>query len=105
MNDHELSGELARLERELAMRPWASPNASLRQRILTATSQPIPSCVTPMSMMEFAVATAAAVLLCANLSMSLANQTDCGLARSLDRNRLDAYLGSRELSENLHLDP
>ena len=89
MNDDELSPELARLERELAMRPRASPSASLRQRILAAR-QPILSCATPMSMMEFAVATAAAILLCANLSMSLANQTDCGLARSLDRNRLDA---------------
>jgi hypothetical protein len=90
MNDDELSPELARLERELATRPRASPDPSLRQRILAATSQRIPSGVTPMSMMEFAIATAAAVLLFANLSMSLANQTDYGLARSLDRNQLDA---------------
>jgi hypothetical protein len=90
MNDDELSPELARLERELAMRPRPSPNAGLRQRILAATSQPIPSRMVPMTMTEFAVATAAAVLLCANLSMSLANQSDCGLARSLDGNRLDA---------------
>jgi hypothetical protein len=90
MNDDELSPELARLERELATRPRASPDASLRRRILAATSQSIPTGVTPMSMTEFAVATAAAVLLFANLSMSLANQTDCGLTRSLGTNRLDA---------------
>src|SRR5438105_3214023 len=110
MNDDELSGELARLERELAMRPRASPDASLRQRILAATSQLIPSCVTPMSMMEFAVATAAAVLLCANLSMSLANQLalplQYGPYLTLSRaTPFPANLGGRELSENLHLDP
>ena len=43
-----------------------------------------------MSMVEFAVATAAAVLLCANLSLNLANQTDYGLGRGVYGERHDA---------------
>jgi hypothetical protein len=90
MNDDPLPPELARLEQELVLRPRRLPDAGMRQRILTAASQPIPLGRAPMNMMEFAVATAAAVLLCANLSLSLSNQTDCGLSGKPDTEHLAA---------------
>ncbi len=90
MNDDPLPAELARLEQELATRPLPSPGAALRRRILAATSPALPFCARPMSMMEFALATAALVILCANLSLSLSNQTDCGLKGQPDSRQLDA---------------
>ena len=89
MNDDPLPPELARIEQELATRPMASPGAALRRRILATTSQPLPFRAAPMSMMEFAMATAAGVILCANLSLSLSNQTDYGLNGQPDSKRLD----------------
>jgi hypothetical protein len=90
MNDDPLPPELARLDQELATRPMVSPGDALRRRILAATSQALAFRAAPMSMMEFAMATAAGVILCANLSLSLSNQTDCGLNGQLDTRRLDA---------------
>jgi hypothetical protein len=90
MPDEELPPELARLERELALRPMPLPSAGLRQRIQAAASRRISPQASPMSMVEFVLALAAVILLCANLSMSLANQTDYGLARSFDTARIDA---------------
>jgi hypothetical protein len=90
MPDEELPPELARLERELALRPMPLPSAGLRQRIQAAASRRISPPASAMSMVEYVLALAAVVLLCANLSMSLANETDYGLSRSFDIARLDA---------------
>jgi hypothetical protein len=90
MNDEQLPPELVRLEQELARRPMPLPSAGLRQRIEAAASLRISPSASPMSMVEYVLALAAVVLLCANLSMSLANQTDYGLSRSFNTTRLDA---------------
>jgi hypothetical protein len=90
MNDEQLPPELVRLERELALRPMPLPSAGLRHRILVAASQRISPPASLMSMADYVLAMAAVILLCANLSMSLANQTDYGLSRSFDTTRLDA---------------
>ena len=89
MPDEELPPEHLRLERELALRPMPLPSAGLRQRIQAAALTISPA-ASPMSMVEYVVALAAIILLCANLSMSLANQTDYGLSRRFDTARLDA---------------
>ena len=89
MNDEQLPPELIRLERELARRPMPRPSAGLRHRIQAAASQRISPPTSAMSMVEYLLAMAAVIFLCANLSMSLANETDYGLSRSFDTARLD----------------
>jgi hypothetical protein len=90
MHDDSLPPELLALEEELAWRPTQEPDPGLRGRILAAAHRRSEVPAVPVSMVEFVVVTAAAVLLCANLSMSLANQTDFGMARNLDGGRLEA---------------
>lgn len=90
MRDDSLPPELLALEEELAWRPTHEPDPGLRRRILAAANRQIEVPAVPVSLVEFVVVTAAAVLLCANLSMSLANQTDFGMSRRLDGGRLEA---------------
>ena len=89
MNDDELPPELVRLEQELALRPMPLPRRGLRQRIHAAASSTISPPASPMSMVEYVLALAAVILLCANLSLSLANQTDYGLSQRFDTGQLD----------------
>jgi hypothetical protein len=90
MNDDQLPPILVQLEEELARRPTMSPPAELRQRILHAATLPLCRRATPTPFVEFLAATAAAVFLCANLSMSLATQTDYGLMPKFDWTSPDA---------------
>ena len=66
----ELPDNLADLERHLAARPFAEPNAALRQRVLTSVRGELAS--ETKSRWRYAATLAAAVLLGANLSLSAA---------------------------------
>jgi hypothetical protein len=90
MDDFQLPPELQELEQELASRPRTGPGAGLRQRILTLTSQRMLPQLASMTTMEYVVAMAATVLLFANLSLSLSNQTDYGLHQKPDTMHLEA---------------
>ena len=84
MDIFQLPPELEQLERELAARTTIQPEPGLRQRVLALQTFSLASRFASMSTTEFIIATAAAVLLCANLSLSLSNQTDFGLHRQPD---------------------
>lgn len=90
MKDDDIPPELVQLEHELAMRPRSEPSADLRRRIVALPNQLEPLSPDPLSFVETALAFAAAVLLCVNLSMTLANQTDYGLGPRFDEKRLTA---------------
>ena len=83
MNESELPDELGRLERELAERPCPEPSADLRSRVLRLVEAELDGAglrraepARPRAgWLSFAVATAAAVLIWINLSMSAANAT------------------------------
>src|SRR6516162_4383550 len=90
MQDDELPPELVRLEHELGMRPRSEPSADLRNRIVARTNRIEQLSPDRLSFVELAIATAAAVMLCLNLSMSLANETDYGVGARLDSKRLRA---------------
>jgi hypothetical protein len=90
MKDDELPPDLVRLEHELGMRPGREPSADLRSRIVALTDRIDPFSPARLSFVEIAIATAAAVLLCVNLSMSLANDTDYGVGARFDTKRLSA---------------
>jgi hypothetical protein len=90
MKHDKLPPELVRLEHELGMRPRPELSADLRNRIVAHANRIEPRSPDRLSFMEIAIATAAAVMLCVNLSMSLANETDYGVGARLDSKRLSA---------------
>jgi hypothetical protein len=62
----------------------------LRRRIVALSNRLEPLAPDRLSFVEIAFAFAAAVVLCVNLSMSLANETDYGFGPQLDDKRLSA---------------
>ncbi len=60
----------------------------MRQRILALTTSTVMPRLASMNTMEYVAALAAALLLCANLSLSVSNQTDFGLHQSPDTKHL-----------------
>jgi hypothetical protein len=90
MKDAEFPPELVQLEHELGKRPRSEPSADLRRRIVALPNRLEPLSLDRLSFVESALAFAVAVVLCVNLSMSLANQTDYGLGPQFDDKRLRA---------------
>jgi hypothetical protein len=85
----ELPEDLSRLERELARRPRPAPSDAMRRCVMAAVQRELAALphrqIQPAGAWEFAVATAAAVLLVANLAISAANDMDWRLGARLDR--------------------
>jgi hypothetical protein len=98
MENFELPDDLAELESRLAGRPRLEPGATFRDRLLAAVGQELQDVgAVPgwRSSWQFAAAVAAAVVLWANFSMSVANDTNWRLAgdpESVDTKTLAAEL-------------
>jgi hypothetical protein len=98
MESSELPDDLANLERRLAERPRLEPNADFRHRLLLAVRLELREGGTLLvrrSSWQFAAAVAAAVVLWANFSMSVANDTNWRLAgdpQSVDTKAMSAEL-------------
>jgi hypothetical protein len=98
MENFELPEDLAELESRLAGRPRLEPGTTFRDRLLAAVRQELQDGIAVpgwAASWQFAAAVAAIVVLWANFSMSIANDTNWRLAadpESVDTKALAAEL-------------
>jgi hypothetical protein len=105
--DPQLPDDLANLEGQLASRSQLEPSAGLRDRVLAAVRRELrrpPKTAPGMGDWRFAAALAAAVLLWANLSLSVTLDSSWGRTGAPETGRLDAAVAAArrllpELSE------
>jgi hypothetical protein len=91
VTDPDLPPDLAALDRELAARERMGPSAALRGRVLDAVRRELRRERGPA--WRFASVAAAVALLLANLSLSVANDTNWPLIGGPDPERLEATAG------------
>lgn len=99
MDDPELPGDLADLEKELAARPVPEPSRRLRGRVMAAMRRDSVGAlpVEPVALWRFAAIAGALLLLLLNLSMSVANHADWDVSgQPLHRNVASAARKLRE---------
>jgi hypothetical protein len=106
MNLPELPPDLAEMELQLQQRPRQEPAEGFRRRVLAAVERTVRDEVSlsSHSFWRFAAATAAAMLLAINFSMSAANDTNWQLAapfssEGVERNAEQIHLLLPETSE------